>query len=352
MNSFTPSFEAKQPLTGPILQAIAAIYGARGKQDLWREQSRQILETLKESAIIQSTESSNRIERIEALPSRLRPLIRKEIEPRDRSEQEIAGYRDVLKTIHENHEGITFSANIVRQFHRDLFRHTPAKGGDWKQGANPITETGADGKQVERLKTLAPHLVPDAMDSLHKGLEAAWKNAEQYNPLLIIAAYILDFLCIHPFTDGNGRMARLIALLLLYRAGFTVGGYISLEKVIEENKERYYETLRLSSEGWHEGAHDLAPWAEYFLFVLNRAYRQFADRAGTVRQARGGKSRMVEDVIRRMGPVFSISEIEKECPGISRDTVRGTLHKLRNNGEVRCEGRGPGAVWRKQGGGG
>lgn len=248
MNSFAPGFIERQPISLELLRTVRLLGEYKGKQDLFREQSPQVLETLRQTALIQSTESSNRIEGVTAPLERIRELVEKKTAPRDRSEQEIAGYRDVLDTIHANHAGMEFTPNLVLQLHRDLFRFTPSTGGTWKQTDNDITETLPDGTVRLHFKPVPAHLTPEAMRLLHERLDELWATGEG-EPLLLIPAYVLDFLCIHPFRDGNGRMARLLTQLLLYKAGYEVGRYISLEMIVERTREGYYDALHRSDQG-------------------------------------------------------------------------------------------------------
>lgn len=257
--SFQDDVLGQQPITQRLLQSVRLVGEYRGKEALFAEQSPQVLQALRESAVIQSTESSNRIEGVVAPPQRIRALVAKRTEPANRSEQEIAGYRDVLNTIHVNFAEMPLTSALVLQLHRDLFQFAPGGGGRWKSAGNDIVETRPDGTRVVRFTPLAPHLVPDAMAQLHDGYRAALDSGA-VEPLLLVPAYVLDFLCIHPFADGNGRMARLLSLLLLYRAGYQVGRYVSLETVIEDTREGYYDSLHASSQGWHETRHSLLPW--------------------------------------------------------------------------------------------
>lgn len=348
MKSFEAGFIERQYLTPRLVRTMRLLGEFRGKEALYREQTPQILETLCQVSVIQSTESSNRIEGIEAPNDRIRKLVEQKVTPRDRSEQEIAGYRDVLKTIHANHAAIQLTTGVILQFHRDLYRFTPQEGGRWKSADNEIVETRADGIRVIRFEPLAAHLVSEAMERLQSGFDSLWQQGE-IEPLLLIPAYVLDFLCIHPFTDGNGRMARLLSLLLLYQAGFEVGRYISLEKTIETQREGYYDALYASSQGWHSGSHSLIPWWEYFLGVmLLGAYRDFEDRVDTLQSSRGAKTGLVLDVIHRMVDTFSISDLMERCPGVSVDYIRKILREERNAGRVECLGKGPAARWRRK----
>lgn len=348
MQSFDDRFEKRLPYTHSLVRTIRVLGEYRGKEDLYTLQIPQALETLRQVAVIQSTESSNRIEGVVAPPQRIRDLVAEKTTPRDRSEQEIAGYRDVLATIHANHEAMRLSANLVLQLHRDLFQFTAEGGGAWKNVSNTITERHANGTERIRFEPVAPHLTESAMRELHDRF-AAFSNREEVDPLLLIPAYVLDFLCIHPFRDGNGRMARLLTLLLLYQAGYGVGRYISLEKLMEDTKESYYDTLGQCSTGWHEGEHTLLPWTEYLFGVVVAAYRRFEARVGSLTAGRGAKSQMVLDTIAAFAGDFSTSEIQERCPNVSLDLIRRILQEQKKSGAVEPLGRGPRARWRKRG---
>lgn len=320
----------------------------KGKEEVYKQQSPQVLETLRQAAVIQSTESSNRIEGVIAPHDRIVKLVQKKVKPGNRSEQEIAGYRDVLNTIHANHAHMKFSVNLVLQMHRDLLKYTTEKNGKWKVTQNEVEEVGADGKKSIRFTPVAPHLTEDAMRSLHDRFDKAMASQE-FEPLLLIAAYVLDFLCIHPFRDGNGRMARLLSLLLLYQAGFEVGRFISLENIVEETREGYYDTLYRSSQKWHDGKHSLLPWWEYFLGVmLHSAYREFEQRAGTLTTSRGAKSQMILGAIEQITGDFKVADIQRICPGVGVDLIRLRLSEHKKAGRLEVSGRGPSAVWRKK----
>lgn len=347
--SFETGIVEGMPITHRLLRIVREISEYKGKQELFRSQSPQALETLRQVAVIQSTESSNRIEGVTAPPERIRALVAQKTTARNRSEQEIAGYRDVLNTIHVSAADIPFTANIVLQLHRDLYQFLPGEGGHWKTVDNEITETGSDGVQVVRFKSVPAHATADAMRRLHERFDALWCTGE-IEPLLLIAAYVLDFLCIHPFRDGNGRMARLITLLLMYHAGYEVGRHISLEQIVERTKESYYNTLNQSSSGWHGGHHDLMPWTEYLLgVVILGAYQELERRVGTVTGGRGTKTAMVLDVIGRMVGEFSVANLQERCPTVGIDLLRRILRKERAAGRLECLGRGPNARWRRIG---
>jgi len=324
--------------------SLRALGQYRGRQDLFRKQAPEALEALREAALIESSESSNRIEGITAPRARIEALVLRPAAPRDRSEEEIAGYRDALNLIHESAPEMTFSTNVVLQLHGMLYRYHPGAGGRWKMAPNEIVERNPD-RSIRRVRfvPVSPVATPQFMERLTAGFARA--TDEQREPLVLVPLSVLDFLCIHPFGDGNGRVARLLTLLLLYRAGYEVGRYISLERVIEQSKETYYEALEASSQGWHEGKHDPLPWLTYFWGVLIRAYREFEERVGAIRSGRGSKTDLVEQAVARRTRAFGIAEIEAECPGVSRDMVRHVLQRLRDEGKLAVLGSGRGARW-------
>lgn len=347
MKSFELGTLRTQPLTHGLLQTVRVLGEFRGKQELFAQQSPQVLETLRQTAVIESTESSNRIEGVVAPRRRIEALVQQRAQPETRSEQEIAGYRAVLATIHASHDGIPFTPGSVLQLHRDLYQYLPGEGGDWKRGNNEITERLPDGTRRVRFTPVAAHLTPDAMERLHARFREEWDRGE-LDKLLLIPTYVLDFLCIHPFTDGNGRMARLLTLLLLYQAGYEVGRYVSLERLVEETKEGYYETLGACSVGWHEGTHPLLPWWEYLLgVVVLRAYRVFEERVGAVTNAPGAKRQLVLDVVRRMVAPFAFADVARACPGVSQATIRLVMADLKAAGEIRNLRRGRDALWER-----
>ncbi len=346
MQSFESGFIERQPISQNLLQTVRMIGEYKGKQELFKQQSPQVLETLQQLAVIQSTESSNRIEGITAPTQRIQKLVAHKTTPKDRSEQEIAGYRDVLSTIHANHASMSFTPGLVLQLHRDLTQFLPGSGGAWKQSNNDITETLPDGTKFVRFKPVPAYLTTDAMTQLHQRFNAL-QQGEEIEILLLMPTYILDFLCIHPFRDVNGRMARLLTLLLLYQAGYEVGRYISLEQVTEQTKESYYDTLYNSSQGWHEGQHTLLPWWEYFLGVVLSAYRHFEERVGTVTTSKGAKRETVLNAVERLPRQFQYADVERTCPGISRPTINRALAELRQQQRIRCIKPGRDAVWEK-----
>lgn len=351
MRSFEHDTLLEAPISHGLLMAVRGLGEFRGRQVLYARQSPEVLETLRRVAIIQSTESSNRIEGVTVAADRLEPLVARKVKPKGRSEQEVAGYRDVLASIHADPARQRLSMRLILSWHGDLYRFTDTRNGHWKQKDNAIIEVGPDGHRRVRFRAVAALATPKYMQrliELHDELAA--RNA--VDPLLRIATFILDFECVHPFTDGNGRMGRLLTLLLLYQAGYEVGRYVSLERIVEESKETYYEALHRSSQGWHEGAHDLRPWWEYFLGMLTAAYKEFEARVGTITSARGAKREMVYGAIRRMSGRFSIGDLLRTCPGVSHPTLKRALADLRREKAIRCLGKGRDAQWEHFGSGG
>lgn len=346
MKSFEKKYLETLSIPHRLITIIRQIGEYKGKQDLYKKQAPEMLENLRHVAIIQSTESSNRLEGITADINRIKDLVEEKIKPANRSESEIAGYRDVLNTVHSNYEHIPFSKSVVLQFHRDLMKYAGKEGGRWKSAPNEITETLPDGTRRIRFVPVAPHLTPEFMQTLHERYKSLSQDGD-IDPLILIALYVLDFLCIHPFLDGNGRMARLLTVLLLYYYGYEVSRYISLERVIEQTKESYHETLHKSSQGWLKGKHDALPWIEYFLSTILAAYKEFESRFTRISSGRGSKTDIVLNAIDSFIGDFSISDLEKTCPDVSIDMIRHVLKKLKKEGQVASLGQGRFARWRK-----
>ncbi len=342
MNSFKKD-NVKLPLSAVWLMDPISEY--KGKQELYAKQSLQILKSLMEMALIESAESSNRIEGVTVERKRLKPLIIGHSKPRDRSEEEIAGYRKALDLIHKKHASLDIALETIKKLH-ELCRGESWDAGKWKEKDNDIIKKYADGQVEVIFKPLSAKETPEAM----KQLCLIYRNSieqRKYPPLYAIACLILDFLCIHPFRDGNGRVARLLMLLALYHHDFQVGKYISLERLVEQSKETYYESLNKSSQKWHEAKHDVFPWFHYFLGTLMSAYKEFEERAGTIKPSRGAKTEIVTAAIEKQIGEFSISDIERECPGVSRPMIRVVLEGLRDKGKVKVLGTGRSAHWRK-----
>jgi Fic family protein len=326
---------------------LADLGEARGKQELFKGQSPQMLKVLREHALIESAISSNRIEGVVVDQKRVGTIVFGRSHLRDRNEEEIRGYRDALKRVHELGAKLPVSEPTIRELHR-LSRGGLGDAGRYKRKDSDIIEKLPDGRVRVRFKT-----VPAAKTAAYtKETLRLWNeqlDARQVHPLIPLAASNLDFLCIHPFRDGNGRVSRLLLLLQCYHVGLEVGRYVSLERVIEENKDRYYETLEQSSQRWHEAKHDPWPYINYVLFVLKTAYREFERRAGQVKSPRGAKTALVEAAIAAFPGQFSVRDLERACPGVSRDMIRTVLRNLRSRKQIICSGRGPGAAWRREG---
>jgi Fic family protein len=260
----------------------------------------------------------------------------------------VAGYRDILTDIHDRASDIDLSEGLLLDWHRDLFRYTDTRGGIWKEKDNAILEVTEDGRRVVRFQTASALATPLFIHRLIESYQGILAE-DKIDPLLATAAFVLDFECIHPFMDGNGRLGRLLTLLLLYQHGYEVGRYIGLERIVEESKETYYEALYRSSQGWHEAAHDLGPWWEYFLGVLIAAYKEFEGRVGTGSPARGAKRDRVMAAISGFSRPFQIADLERVCPGVSPSTLKRALTDLKKENRVRCLGRGRDAYWERMG---
>lgn len=321
-------------LSPDIVALLARIHEYKGEQSLFVESKKDTLSQLVEIAKIQSTEASNKIEGIYTSDERLKKIVLDKTMPRTRSEKEIAGYRDVLAAIQENYDYIPPRPPVILQLHRDLYKYSGmAIGGSYKSSDNVIAEVDAAGRKTVRFQPVPAWETAEAMERLCAALDAALQNAA-LDPLLLIPMFILDFLCIHPFNDGNGRMSRLLTLLLLYRAGYTVGRYISLEKLIEQSKETYYEALQQSSRGWHEGANDYAPFVRYMLGVVVAACREFSARVQVLITSGYSKPERVREVIKETLGKITKTEILQKCPDIAQVTVQRALNELVKSGEV------------------
>lgn len=328
-------------LTPEIVQMLASIHEHKGKQELFMEANVDELKTLLEVALIQSTGASNRIEGIFTSDKRLEELVTQKAEPRNRSEQEIAGYREVLATIHESHEHINPRPNIILQLHRDLYSYSQAgTGGSYKNSDNVIAETDAECNQRARFVPVPAFQTAEAMDELCSKFLEAWE-AGQMDKLILIPMFILDFLCIHPFNDGNGRMSRLLTLLLFYKAGYIVGKYVSMEMLIEKTKETYYEALQASSTGWHEGENTYEPFVKYYLGITLKAYSEFENRVEHLKYRSLSKPDRVKAVIDQKVGKITKKEIMDRCPDISKTTVERTLTELVKSGYIAKVGSGP-----------
>ena len=334
MRAFHYKSKYQKLLTPEIVALLAQIHEQKGQQSLLADAKKGALEELLEIAKIQSTEASNRIEGIITTDDRLKLIVRNKTTPRNRDEREIAGYRDVLNTIHENYPYIPIRPGMILQLHRDLYKFSGMTiGGSFKNSDNVIAETLPDGTKSVRFQPVPAWETPEAVDALCEAIDDAWNDAE-LDDLLLIPMFILDFLCIHPFNDGNGRMSRLLTLLLLYRAGYLIGKYISLEKLIADSKDSYYEALQASSVGWHEERNDYLPFVRYLLGVILAAYREFAERASILTAAGKSKSDRVGMLIRSATGRITKSEIMAQCPDVSQVTIQRALKDLLDRGDI------------------
>ena len=340
MHIFDYENSPKVLLTPEIIALVSAIHEYKGRQSLYLNARADVLNALMEVAKIQSTTSSNRIEGISTTDARMRELMMQKTIPRNRNEQEIAGYRDVLATIHENHDFISVTPDVLLQLHRDLYSKQPqGTGGHWKLSDNVIEEIDASGKTFVRFRPASAVETPMAMDKLCENYRRAIEVGT-FDSLLLIPMFVFDFLCIHPFHDGNGRMSRLLTLLLLYRSGFAVGKYISLEMLIENSKAEYYEALRTSSDRWHENANDAKPFVAYMLGIVLKAYRELESRVEGVINARMGKAERIRAVFASTLGKVTKKDILLKCPDISMSMVELTLKAMLDDGSIRKIGNG------------
>lgn len=342
MNSFKRE-NVELPLSAVWLMNSIAEY--KGKQELYAKQSPQILKTLLEAALIESAESSNRIEGVTVDHARLKPLIIGHSKPRDRSEEEVAGYRKALDLIHSKYKSLRITPETIKELHR-LCRGESWDAGKWKEKDNDIIRKHSDGRVEVIFKPVSAAKTPEMMKQLCLSYEHSISQFK-YPDLYVVACLVLDFLSIHPFRDGNGRISRLLTLLVLYQHGFMVGKYISIERIVEQSKETYYETLNKSSQKWHEAKHDVIPWINYFLGTVLAAYKEFEERAQNIKPARGSKTQLVNHAIEHQVGEFSLNDIERECPSVSRDMIKIVFRELQKTKKIECLGKGKSAKWKK-----
>ena len=330
-----------------LLGYIAAIYKEAGRQELYLKQRPEALEKLVEIAKIQSTEASNAIEGIVTTSTRIRQLVAEKTAPKNRDEQEIAGYRDALAIIHERFDAIPITRNYILQLHKILCSHmNNPMAGRTKTVQNYISATYPDGHTETRFTPLSPYETPDALDRICEEYNRVIGNME-LEPLIAIPVFIHDFLCIHPFNDGNGRMSRLLTTLLLYRSGFYVGKYISLEAKIAKHKDMYYDALAASQIGWHEGTDDPVPFIKYLLGTILAAYRDFEDRFALVETKRSALETVRLAAQNKIGS-FSKQDVRELCPSLSLSSVEGSLRKLVELGELQRGGSGKNTFYIRQ----
>ena len=326
---------------------LADLWEARGRQELFTRQTPQKLKALREHALIESAVSSNRIEGVTVDRRRVKTVVLGKSFLQDRDEEEIRGYRHALDRIHQQGDRLSITEETICELHR-LARGDIWDAGKYKTKDGDIIERYPNGRLRIRFKPVSEVLTADHMAKLISLWETSLEN-HWVHPLVAMAAFNLDFLCIHPFRDGNGRVSRLLLLLQSYHLGFEAGRYISLERLIETNKDRYYETLEASSQGWHEGKHDPWPYMNYLLFILKSACREFESRVGETKSPRGAKTEFVKAAIRSLESPFTLAELESRCAHVSRDMVRKVLRNMQKSGDLECTGRGRGASWQNKG---
>lgn len=339
MREFNYSVLKNQKWDSEILGYIAAIYKASGKQEMYLKHRPEELEKLVEIAKVKSTETSNAIEGIVTTNTRIKQLVSEKTTPKNRDEQEIVGYRDVLNIIHNSFDAIPITANYILQLHKILYSHmNNPMAGRTKNVQNYISTTYPDGHTEILFTPLSPYETLEALNKICEEYNRVIGNMEA-EPLIAIPIFIHDFLCIHPFNDGNGRMSRLLTSLLLYRSGFYVGKYISLEAKIAKDKDLYYEALRQSQNGWHEGKEDVMPFVKYLLGTILAAYKDFEERFLLVEEKLPALETVKRAVQYKIGR-FTKQDIIELCPSISVSSVEGSLRKLISSGDIKREGKG------------
>lgn len=331
------------PLSAVWLMNSIAEY--KGKQELYAKQSPQVLKSLMEMALIESAESSNRIEGVTVDKARLKPLIIGKVKPRDRSEEEVAGYRKALDLIHTKNKSLRITPQTIKELHH-LCRGEAGDVSKWKEKDNDIIRKHPDGRVEVIFNPVSAKQTPEMI----KQLCLAYENSVtqlKYPDLYAIACLVLDFLCIHPFRDGNGRVYRLLTLLALYEHGYQVGKYISIERITEQSKETYYESLNKSSQKWHSAKHDVFPWFNYFLGTILAAYKELEERASNIKPVRGAKTEIIIKAIEGQHGDFSISDVERACPNVSRVMIKKVFLQMQKDKKIKCLGKGQSAKWKR-----
>ena len=321
---------------------LADCMEARGRQDLWMRQKPEVVKALRELAIIQSVESSNRIEGVTVAGDRLRPVVLGRSKPRDRSEEELAGYRRSLDWIFARKRSVTITPAVIQHLHK-LAQHGTGDAGKLKTRDNEIIELLPSGGRRLRFKPTPARQTPGALRALCHAHERI-REGESFPPLLTIATFVFDFLCIHPFRDGNGRASRLLTTLLLQQHGFEVCRFISLERLTEERKEDYYAALARCSQGWHDGQNEIVPWWNVFLGIVRSAYQAFEEQI-TSAQPRMGKSELVRRAALARPDAFTLTDMAADVPSASPQLIKKVLAEMKRRGEVKLIGRGRGAIW-------
>lgn len=346
------SFSANYLKRLSISPSISIIYGlcaeAKGKQGHWKTVRPDIFTELKEQSIISSTESSNRIEGVEVDEQRLRPLIAGKVNPQNRPEEEILGYKNALDWIHRDEKKIDITPETIQELHRLAQSGLIGDAGKWKEKSNEIIELRPDGRRLVRFAPPPPEVIPEMLSQLCLGYRDC-VNHGTIPDLVAVAGFVFDFLCIHPFRDGNGRVSRLLTLLLLLQHDYEVGRYISIEKIIEDTKEAYYASLKDSSIGWHEQNHSLEPFWRYFLTTIRTAYDQLENRVAVEDVFKGAKSELIRRTILKQTQNFKLSDIANIENNASKPLIKKVLYQLRDEGLVELHGKGRSAYWRKVG---
>lgn len=348
MHVFDYKERPEKLLTPEVVNLIGKLHELKGRQELFIEAEPDVLTSLLEIAKVQSTKASNKIEGIWTSDERLEAIVKEKSQPRNRSEEEISGYRDVLATIHESYEYIIPRPGNILQLHRDLYGFSSCStGGEYKNSDNVIAETGKDGKSRTRFIPVPAFQTADAMEQLCSNFMDAMEEG-RFDPLVLVPMFILDFLCIHPFNDGNGRMSRLLTLLLMYRCGYIVGKYISVEMLIEKSKETYYEALKDSSAEWHNSQNDYLPFVKFYLGVVLKGYYEFEDRVEYMRHVGMSKPDRVKAVFDRKVGKITKADIVELCPDISLATIENTLYSLLTSGYIEKHGKSRGTYYTKK----
>ncbi len=322
---------------------IGSCMEARGKQELWLKQKPEVIRLLKEQAIIQSVESSNRIEGVTIPASRLRPIVLGNSRPRDRSEEELAGYRKALNWIFSRKRKVTIRPNLIQKLHAMSQGGFSGDAGEWKSKNNEIIEILPTGERTVRFVPASAEDTPQFINRLCQNYREL-SEIEWLPPLVLISDFVFDLLCIHPFRDGNGRVSRLVTTLLLQMHGFEVSRYVSLERIIEERKEEYYDVLKTCSQNWHNGENDILPWLNYFLSIIRHAYREFEDKVSSI-ESRNAKSDIVRQIILNQVEQFTLSDLAAQIPSVSRQLIKKVLAELKAQGFLILTGKGRGARW-------
>lgn len=342
MHSFLASYLKNLTLHPSTTWLISQCTEARGKQDLWQQTRPELLKSLRESAIVQSSESSNRIEGVEVAASRLIPLIQGKAKPQDRPEEEVVGYKKALAYIYKNFQSIKITPQTIKKLHALAQQGSVSDAGKFKSRDNEIIEILPNGERSVRFRATKASETEKAIEQLCLGYNDTINRS--FPDILVISNFIFDFLCVHPFRDGNGRVSRLLTLLLLQQNGYLVGQYISLERIIEETKDDYYRVLKESSHKWHESKHDLLPWWNYFFSVIKDAYKELNSK---VQNHQGGdtKSDLLRQIILQTSGRFKLSDIARLAPGISPQLIKKILAELKADEKIESHGHGAGAYW-------